>query len=131
MGQNADALRAGYEAFGRGDADGVMAVFDDNIRWEGANATEVPGGGTHDGKQAVMQMLGSIPENYERFDVTTDDFLEVGDRVVVLFHLDGRTKSGNDVSVPGVHVWDMRDGKAVRCQALTDTLVLATAQGIV
>jgi hypothetical protein len=34
------------------------------------------------------------------------------------------------VSLPGVHVWDLRDGKAVRCQALTDTLEFAKAQGI-
>jgi ketosteroid isomerase-like protein len=130
MTDNLGTLRQGYDAFAKGDIDGVMDIFDESIRWEGPNATELPGGGTHEGKEAVMQMIGSIQASFDRFDLTPDDFLESGDRVVVLWHVDGRTKTGNDVSLPGVHVWDLRDGKAVRCQALTDTFEFAKAQGI-
>jgi ketosteroid isomerase-like protein len=108
-----------------------MAVFDDGIKWEGSKATELPGGGQFEGKQDVMQMLGTIAEQWEEFDVTPDDFIEKGDRVVVLWHVEGRTKEGASISLPGVHVWDMRDGKAVRCQALIDTLEVAKALKVV
>jgi len=58
MGSNADTMRDAYDAFGRGDMDAVMATWTDDIRWDGSNNEELPGGGRHEGKQAVAQTPG-------------------------------------------------------------------------
>jgi ketosteroid isomerase-like protein len=50
--------------------------------------------------------------------------------VVVLGHLEGRSKQGNEVKVPFVHVWRMEGGQGKRVQALTDSLQLARALGV-
>jgi hypothetical protein len=46
---------------------------------------------------------------------------------VVLSHIEGKTKSGNDVKLPGVEVWRMTDGKAERVQSLVDTAEMKQA----
>ena len=128
MAANADAIKSGYEGFARRDMDAVMAIWNDDIVWEGPNAEELPGGGTHSGKEAVAAMLGDIANNWDDFEAPADEFLEDGETVVVLGRLDARAKAtGTEVKVPYVHVWRMRDGRASRVQVLTDTAVVLAA----
>lgn len=132
MAGHTETLKSGYEAFARGDADGMTAVWNDDIRWEGTNSEELPGGGQHQGKQAVLQMLGSIQEAWDTFSVTPDEFIEQGDTVVVLGHAQGRAKAtGNELKWPFVHVWRMRDGKVSKALILADTYEIAKTLGIV
>jgi ketosteroid isomerase-like protein len=121
MSENTDALKRGYDGFNNGDIEAVAAIFADDIRWEGPNTEGVPMSGTNEGKDAVLQALGQIGESFEKFHVSPDEMVEQGDTVVVLSHLDGTTKSGNDLKLPGVEVWRMSDGKAERVQSLVDT----------
>jgi ketosteroid isomerase-like protein len=129
MSENSEALKRGYDAFNRGDIDAVSEIFADDIRWEGPNTDGVPMAGVNEGKDAVLQALGQIGENFERFSVSPDEMVEDGDTIVVLSHLEAKTKSGNEVKLPGVEVWRMSDGKAKRVQSLLDTAELKTALG--
>jgi uncharacterized protein len=125
-----DTVKSGYQAFANGDAEGMKAVWTDDIRWEGPNAEELPGGGTHEGPDAVLQMLGRIGEQYESFDVQPDEWLESGDTLVVLGHTSATPKGGSQMKLPFVHVWRMQGDKAREVQVLTDTLEVAKALGI-
>lgn len=129
MSENSAALKRGYDAFNRGDVDTVSEIFDDDIRWEGPNAPGVPMSGVNDGKDAVLQALGQIAENFESFSVSPDEMVEDGETIVVLSHLEARTKSGQDVKLPGAEVWRMSGGKAKRVQSLSDTAELKKALG--
>lgn len=131
MAGNVETLRSGYEAFSRGDMNAVMEVWTDDIQWEGPNAEQLPGSGTHRGKEAVASMLGEIPQSWDVFQATPDEFVESGDTVVVLGHTEAKAKgSGEEIKVPFVHVWRMSGGKGQRVQALTDTQVVAEALGV-
>ena len=128
MGENADTLRKAYDDFNSGNMDAVLEAWADDIRWEGSNSEEVPGGGTHEGKDAVAQALGRISENFDGFQAPADEFLESGDTVVVLGHAEGQAKpTGKGIKVPYVHVWRMEGGKGKRVQLLTDTAVIVDA----
>jgi uncharacterized protein len=127
MAGNVDTIKSGFDAFNRGDIEGVKETWTDDIRWDGTNAEGLPGAGRHEGKDAVVQMLGEITEQWEEFQATPDEFFEQDDSVVVLGHSEGRTKNGKDVRVPFVHVWRMQDGKGKEVLALTDTLEVARA----
>jgi ketosteroid isomerase-like protein len=129
MSQNSDAVRRGYDAFNSGDIDTVRQIFADDIRWEGPNTDGVPMSGVNEGNDAVIQALGQIGENFETFQVSPDELVEEGDTIVVLSHLDGKTRSGNEVKLPGVEVWRMTDGTAKRVQSLVDTAELKKALG--
>ena len=70
----------------------------------------------YEGKDAVLQALGRIPEDFEQFRVSPDEMVEQGDTIVVLSHIEGRTKSGNAIKHPGVEVYRMAGGKVKRVQ---------------
>jgi len=121
MSENSDALKRGYDAFNSGDVDTVAEIFADDITWEGPNTEGVPMSGKNEGKDAVLQALGQIGETFESFSVSPDEMVEEGETIVVLSHLEAKTKSGNELSMPGVEIWRMSDGKAQRVQSLSDT----------
>ena len=131
MGQNLDTIKQGYQRYGEGDVDGAAEAWTDDIRWEGSNSTDLPGGGVHEGKDAVKQALQDIPNHWDEFSVQPDEWIEDGETVVVLGHNTGTPKGGgSQVKVPFVHIWRFQDGKASRVQLLTDTLEVARALGI-
>jgi len=109
----------------------LAELYAEDARWEGPNSTELPGGGTHEGRQAILQMLGRIPETWENVSVVPDEFHEDGDDVLVLGHITARAKpTGRDIQVPFVQVFRMQGGTVKRQQVLTDTLVMADALGL-
>ena len=130
MGQNAEAVQSAWQAFGSGDLDGAVQVLHEDARWEGSNSQRVPGGGTFEGRDSIRQMLEGLTEPWESFRPSPDEFIEQGDTVVVLGHTEATVKGGGqDIKVPFVHIFRMRDGKAERIQILTDTAVVADALG--
>jgi ketosteroid isomerase-like protein len=130
MAGNTDVLREGYAAYGRGDIDAAMENWSDDIRWENPNAQQLPHPGVTDGKDSVREVLVDFPTNWDDLKVTPDEFIEQGDTVVVLGHIEGRGKeTGKDVKLPFVHVWRFGDGKVNRVQILTDTALAAEALG--
>ena len=131
MAGNVDNAKRAYEAYGRGDLDGAFENATDDFRWEGAGSDELPGGGTHEGKDDVKQMAARIPESWDDFSVTPDEWIESGDTVIVLGHSEGTPKGGGDrVKVPFVHVWRYDGDKTTRVQILTDTKTVADALGV-
>jgi uncharacterized protein len=127
MSENSEVLKRGYAAFNSGDVETVSEVFADDASWEGPNTPGVPMSGVNEGKGAVLQALAQIGQDFERFHVSPDQMIEEGGTIVVLSHVEARTKSGNDVKLPGVEIWRMSDGKATRVQSLLDTAELKKA----
>ena len=127
MSQNSDALKRGYEAFNQGDADTVAELYSDDVVWEGPNSEGVPMSGKNEGKDAVLQALGEIGEAFESFSSSPDEMIEEGDTIVVLSHIEAKTKSGNEIKLPGVEVWEMSDGIAKRVRSLIDTAEVKAA----
>jgi uncharacterized protein len=129
MSENSDALKRGYEAFNSGDADTLAELYTDDVTWEGPNTEGVPMSGKIEGKDAVLQALGQVGEQFESFSVSPDEMVEEGETIVVLSSIEGRTKSGNDIKSPGVEIWRMSGGKANRVQSLADTAEMKEALG--
>jgi ketosteroid isomerase-like protein len=129
MGQNTDTLKQGYDDFGRGDIDAVFATWHDDIKWEGGNS-ELPAGGDYEGKEAIGGAFGELGEAWDGLKVIPDEFIEDGDTVVVLGHIEGTGKeTGQSVESPFVHIYRFEGGKVKRLQILTDTLTGARALG--
>src|SRR3954451_10575999 len=129
MADKTQILKDGYEAFGRGDIEAATEHFADDIRWEGPNTDRIPGSGTHTGRDAIVQKAWSvIPETWDNFSVTPDEFIEQGDTVIVLGHNEATAKStGKSIKVPFVHVWRFEGDKAKQVLTLSDTAVIAEA----
>ena len=121
--ENVNIMRQGYDAFNRGDIDAVMDLLDPEIEWQEPDVGISPVRGTHHGPQAVANnVFGSVPEHWDEFQAVAEEFLDAGDRVVVLGHVRVRGKAtGKTVVAPFAHVWTLRDGKAVYHHNYVDT----------
>ncbi len=119
---NVEQTRTIYADFARGDIDAVLAAYHDDVEWGGAGDL-VDIGGSHRGTQAVLaNVLSQIPERYDEFRIDTDQFLDVGDRVVVLGQWHIRAK-GAESSFHGPHaaVYSFEGGRVTSVQFFADT----------
>lgn len=122
-------IREVYAALDAGDAGPLADLMDPEIEWrepEGA-----PGvGGLYRGRTAVFtEVFARMPDLWEEFHVRPDEFIGDGDRVVVLGTLTVRAAGlGGRAVTPFVHVWRMRDGRAVAWACHTDTHLLHVAR---
>ncbi len=125
---NLDSIKSAWDAFQKGDVEGVLENYSDDAHWDGWNSKDLPGGGRFEGKQEIGRMLsGWGPDNFEEFRATPDEFHEDGDVVIVLGHAEGKSKAGGSFNAPFVHVNRFKDGKVSEVLALTDTAVLKDA----
>ena len=131
MASNTEALRERYERFSRGDIEGALDLWTDDFVWEGADASDYPGSGRHEGKQAAVDVLQQAVAAWDSFELVADEFFEQGDTIVVLGHSDV-SKGDRSARLPVVHIWRTRgEGEICRLQTLTDTLEGARVLGIV
>lgn len=112
---NVEILRAAYAAFAQGDVPAVLAVFDENITWH------VPGrnpiSGDYTGPDEVLGFFQVLVEGSGgTFHLDVADFLDSGGETVAVVVTEHGERNGNVRSDSAVHVWQMRDGKAVGFQ---------------
>ena len=129
MAGKADLLRERYEQFSQGDLETALSNWTDDFTWEGSNSEELPGGGTHQGKDKAIEVLQQAVGAWDEFNLTPDEFYENGDTVVVLGHTEVK-KGDQSAKVPVVHIWRFRgDDQVCRLQILTDTFQAAQLLG--
>ena len=119
---NQEAVTRSYEAFGRGDLDGALAMMDQAIVWHQAQG--LPHGGVYDGLPAVRSaVFDPLDEQWwDDFDAVPSEIIGGDDHVVVLGRYTGKAKAtGRPLDVPFAHLWKFRAGKAVRFHQFTDT----------
>jgi ketosteroid isomerase-like protein len=106
-------LLDGYEAWNKRADDVLAEVLDPEMEWEpGFEALE---SGVHRGADGFRQFVASWIESFDDFRIRPDLLIQVGDQIVVIAHQQGRGHgSGIELETQVVHVWTIRDGKAVR-----------------
>ena len=113
-----DVVRRFYDALGRGDVSGVLALLDERIEWTEAERFPYYGGTWH-GPQAVLENL-LVPLSHDWTEAT--EFVAEGERVVSLGRYSGTFKeTGRSFSAAFAHVWTVRGDKLVRFDMHTDT----------
>lgn len=129
MAGRSDDLRQRYEAFAKGDLDTALEQWSDDFVWQGSNSTDLPGGGTHSGRDEALRVVQEAVGAWDEFNLVADEFFEDGDTVVVLAHTDVE-KGGQSAQIPVVHIWRYDGDQIKRLQILTDTQQTAELLGI-
>ena len=127
---NVALVRRSYDAFARGDMAAVVADFHHDIEWHQAQG--LPHGGLYRGRAEVERAIFAPLEDewWDEFEATPNEVLDAGAEVVVLGRYTGRAKAtGRRLDVPFVHVWSVRDGKAIRFRQFLDTAGWVEALG--
>jgi uncharacterized protein len=112
-------LREAYAAFNRGDIDAALKPFASTIEW--SEPAQFPGGGTYHGLDGVKRYLAQSKAGIAEGTSEPEQFVVVGNRVVVLVHVHVRGKGTNDWhEVRIADVYTVQGGKAIKMRAFAD-----------
>jgi uncharacterized protein len=114
------ALRRIYSAMSRWDVEELQSDLAHDIEWELPDT--VPWGGTHHGHDGIEAIAEIYQDHVDGLWADPDDFLDAGDRIVVLGRMSGRARSsGRDFEVAFAHVWGMDEGVPSQFRGYFDT----------
>ena len=114
---NVELVKGAYDAFGRGDIPGVLAILSDDVEW---NVPAVlPHGMKVRGRDQVVGFFERLGSLWDGIQLDIEDFCASGDRVCVIGKASG-TYSGGAAGFGFVHAWTVRDGKGARFDEYVD-----------
>jgi ketosteroid isomerase-like protein len=114
MTDNVEIMRRGYEAFAARGVDGFLEFIHPEFELVTPPALALEPQ-TYRGHEGVRRYFESFYDAVDEIRVEPDEFIPVGEKVIVPFRLTtrGRT-SGIEASMRAVQVCQIRDGKFVR-----------------
>ena len=121
--QDANTIRALYEAFGRGDIPFVIGALDSQVEWREAENFIYADKNPYIGPAAVLEgVFACIGAEWESFAVSPDEVLDAGETIVGRGYYSGvYKKNGNEVRAQFAHFFTFAAGKVIRFQQYTDT----------
>ena len=127
--ENVEMVRGLYDSFGKGDAPSVLGKMDHAIEWNEAENFIYADGNPYVGPQAVLEgVFMRLGTEWEGFSVTPEEWMDAGNRVVVLGTYAGTHRgTSKRVRAQFAHVWSLKEGRVVRFQQYTDTKQFADA----
>jgi ketosteroid isomerase-like protein len=114
-----------YEIYGVGDRAEAEALFDPEVV---INPTEE---GPSCGLDAIRDNIEHWKDAWEELEVTTEEFIDAGGRVLVTAHHRGRGRgSGIEVDRRFYLVYSLRNGKVARADEYADRTEALEAAGL-
>ena len=127
---NVEVVRRGYEAFNRGDFDGMIAEFAPTFRYMATGA--IPGfAGVYRGPEDWSREFVGWFGEFEDPHVEITELIDAGDKVLVQITAWGRGKQSGVES--GWHLWQLwtlRDCKIIRGVGFTNRDEALEAAGL-
>lgn len=126
---NVELIRAVYERFQAGDQDGALALLDPAV--EVHDRPEIPDPQVYHGREGVLAALQVSEETFEGLVLEPEEYVDAGDQVVLVFRFQGTGReSGVPIDERLVHLWTIRDGKAVRMEVKSSREEALRAAGL-
>jgi hypothetical protein len=112
--KNLELIKQGYDNFAAGNIDAVVSFWQPDIVWaEETGFPFVKGDGIFVGAKAVIEgVFAHIPEYYDDFSIEITDFVDGGDKIVMVGFYKGIWKAtGKKFKANAMHAWTFKDGK--------------------
>jgi ketosteroid isomerase-like protein len=121
MGENADAVKARWDDFGKGDLDAAVSTTSEDA--EIVMPETLPWGGTYRGPDGFKEMIEKFLSNFETVDPRPTAFYEAddGETVIVTVEGVGTTKAGKELSGRSVWIYKVKDGELTGAEFFGDT----------
>jgi uncharacterized protein len=127
--ENVEIVRRGYDAFNRGDIEGLIETVEPQIRWDLSERVFNPR--VYEGHDGIRRLVEEIDEVWEQFRLEPLEFIDAGDKVVVSHLVRGRGKgSGVDVELPSTTVYTLRNGKLIETRMYREHAEALEAAGL-
>jgi ketosteroid isomerase-like protein len=118
----------GYQMFMTGDFQGVLDMCSDDIDWISAPLADMPFTGTFHGKAGVGDFLKKLGAAIEFLDYQPQTFIADEDKVAVSGKSTARVRAnGATFDDTWVHIFTMKNGKAVRFEQFHNTAAAVAA----
>jgi ketosteroid isomerase-like protein len=125
MSENVEIAQRFLQACASGDLDGALAHADPKIVW---NPTQE---GQAEGITAVRDTMERWEDSFEDLELTYEETIEVGDRVLLRTHVSGRGRgSGVEVNTRSYMLWTLQGSKVVRMDEFTERADALEAAGL-
>ncbi|MDJ1371543.1 nuclear transport factor 2 family protein [Gulosibacter molinativorax] len=127
MTTNADNVAAHYQAAGKQDLPGMLAILTPETAW--TEAAGFPTAGTYVGPDAIVEnVFGALQANWDNWDVNIAELVEQGDVVVAIGAYTATNKAtGKSMHARTTHVWRFEDGVAVSFEQIADSAMVRAA----
>ncbi len=126
--ENTNLVKQTYEAFLRGDIEGLLKHYSNDVVWDVYGPASVPTAGTWRGLDGLAQFFAKVDESLEAQSFEPLEFIAQDDQVAVVGQYVWRAKpTGRTFSSKWVHVVTLSDGKITRFREFTDTAAAAAA----
>lgn len=128
--ENLETVRRASELLERREWEGMGDLFDPNVELHGTV------GGLEEGKvlHGLIQIVGAFDAEgedvWEEHRIEPQEFIDAGDRVVVLQREYQRSKSGVELVADTATILDLRDGRIVRIQGYMNPTEALEAAGL-
>ena len=112
-------LRRGYQALARGDLGDILTLLDPDVEIRIADGLfgEVLEFRGHRGYRALIERT---IETCTSFRVEIEDVLEAGEQMLAIVRMEAVRRNGTRLDGRFAHLYTLRDGRAVRFEALAD-----------
>jgi ketosteroid isomerase-like protein len=125
--ENVQIVKDAFAAIGRGDRQGLLALFAEDIEWV-IPGEKWPLAGTHRGHAGLTNLFKTQSETMETSLLEPREFIAQGDRVLVLGFARGKIKATNKTwEDDWVFAITVRNGKLTHIREYIDTQALARA----
>jgi ketosteroid isomerase-like protein len=123
--KNVEIAQRFLQACASGDLDGALAHADPKIVW---NPTQE---GQAEGITAVRDTMERWEDSFEDLELTYEETIDVGDRVLLRTHVSGRGRgSGVEVNTRSYMLWTLQGSKVVRMDEFTERADALEAAGL-
>ncbi|WP_417714954.1 nuclear transport factor 2 family protein [Roseibium sp. SCP14] len=124
---NYDIIRAHYAGSDNRDLDAMLAPITAETAW--TEMAGFPCAGTYHGPEEIVEnVFKALGEAWENYTLKVERILDAGDTVIGVGTYSGTFKeTGKHMEARVTHVWDLKDGKVIRFEQFTDTLLVAEA----
>ena len=129
--ENVESVRRAYEAFSRGDRQGMVADLAPTFEYVPTGLIPGFNRDVYQGPEGWLEFAGWMRSEFESSCLEIHELIEAGDQVMVGATLRGRGKqSGIDARWDLWHLWIMQGGKVVRGQGFTSREEALDAAGL-
>jgi ketosteroid isomerase-like protein len=116
--ENSARIRAGYEAFNRGDVEALIDLFAEDMVWHFPGSSKLAG--EHVGRDACLALLGAYGEAAGGTLQATPVDVMASDERVTGWANDTASARDRTLDINSVVVFTMRDGKVVEARHFVD-----------
>jgi uncharacterized protein len=128
--ENVEMVRRAYEAFNRGDSDGIVADLAPEFEYV-ATGTNPGQSGVYRGPEGFRWFLEGFWGEFDDARIEINELIEAGDQVLASLTMRGRGKqSGVEARWDVWQLWTAKDGKAVHGHGFTSKAKALEAAGL-